>query len=117
MNKSYRVFDTALREAAKGQLGFLHGCLAVDSRTGDVIARSYNSYRKGHKKKQSSHAETSAFYSVPRKLRARIFLVVVRISRDGSPRLSRPCENCQKIIERYKLVVYYTDEFGQLQKF
>lgn len=56
------------------------------------------------------HAEIVAFFRVPPKLRKDVILYVTRTSPDGTTRLSKPCQNCQRMLKRWKTKIYYTTD-------
>ena len=56
----------------------------------------------------SHHAEIVTFYRVPPRLRPHITLYVVNTGRDGSFKLSKPCHNCQRMLKRWNVKIYYS---------
>lgn len=83
---------------------------AVAKRTDDAVVVSTNIFTKiPH---SSGHAEAR----VLKKADIGCTLYVARVTRDGKWAISKPCENCQKLIRsRRVLKVYYTiceNEFG-----
>lgn len=90
--------------ATKSDLRHKHGAVVVKS--GRVLGMGYNKHRNSpsvimegrHRLDCGYHAEAVAIKEAGEKARgATIF--VARINRNGSDLLSKPCENCQKLIE------------------
>ena len=56
------------------------------------------------------HAETVAYYKVPKRLRRLVILIVISIGVDKKLKLSKPCENCQRMLGGKCKIFYSTDE-------
>ena len=65
---------------------------------------------KDSKRILSIHAEISALSKVPRHLRKRVFLVVVRLGASGDLKFSKPCSSCTRAITKEKMQVYYSTD-------
>jgi cytidine deaminase len=57
----------------------------------------------------SYHAEISCLYKVPKKIRTKIILIVIRINNEGKLLNSDPCQNCRKVLNRKRIIVYYSN--------
>lgn len=77
----------------------------------------YSRYLQSRKFAESIHAEVEAIIGLLKTRRAHELvgstLYVSRIDAFGNPRLSKPCRDCQRIIESVGIRrVYYTTETG-----
>jgi len=89
------------------------------SRSGDIICSSSNRLLLGNNVRYSEHAEQAV---VRKLLKVHAFdrykgisIFVFRISSNGVS-MAKPCEKCQKILDRYPLTVFYTTENGSVEK-
>ena len=101
-----RYFYIAKEEAIKSNMAKRHGCLLV--KHNKIIAKGYNTYNQRRNDCYSRHAEVSTIMNCDiNKLRDSI-LYVVRIGACGNYKLSKPCNRCNKIIQKYgiKTVIY-----------
>jgi deoxycytidylate deaminase len=103
-----------------------HHC-AVIVRGGKILAVGYNHRGWNQLSEQyrvcdhtcTVHAEIAAILSKRKKVRfegAKIY--VVRLKRDGTVAMSKPCEMCQHVLYNYgiKRAYYSTDEFPYVAK-
>lgn len=79
-----------------------HGCIIVKG--GRVIGRGYNVYKtnpfiasENHMDRCSVHAEVAAIKNVRGSLKGAT-IYVARINKRGEVRYSKPCSNCQSVI-------------------
>lgn len=107
--------DTLKRTAAKSRMRYRLAAGLFDSK-GNLICMGYN--RRSNRTRYSIHAEEDciakfirAYY--PRKIKPS-FIVVVRINPRGELKLSKPCDNCNRIIEESGVKTYYTLDNGEL---
>jgi hypothetical protein len=56
----------------------------------------------------SYHAEIVAYYRTPKRFRPHITLLVIRINAEGELCMSKPCENCQRILGDKKIKVVHS---------
>jgi cytidine deaminase len=64
------------------------------------------------KENSCSHAELSAVIQVPKKLRHKITLYVIRFTRDGNISMAKPCELCKVFLSQQGIDfgnIYYSD--------
>ncbi len=120
-----KYIEAAKAIALKSKCHVKHGCIIINNK-GNVISEACNSYyrynktglnppyEKGIKIRCSSHAEENAFRNVNHNLLDGAKMFVVRVSSSGDTMLSKPCERCMilcnKYIDNYGLkCVYYSD--------
>lgn len=88
---------------------FKHGAVVV--RHGKVLAVSPNILKNDPKhcpvESCSVHAEVAAMRKAgwPK----RVHLYVARVNSHGDVRLSKPCEDCEAILEVHKVKVFWTE--------
>lgn len=98
------VFDRAVQLAKKSTMNQRHGAVIVKG--GEIIGQGYNHAATFMSHSWSCHAEVSAILNLKNKSKRYLedaTLIVVRIGPDsiGCPmKLSKPCENCRKAIEK-----------------
>jgi hypothetical protein len=117
------VCDKHIKIAAKVAIGgdvikARMSCLAI-SKAGDIICSSSNRLLQGNRVRWSEHAEESVIRKLNR-LNAfnrfrDISLFVFRISSLGIS-LAKPCKNCQRLISKYPLKIFYTTSSGKIEK-
>jgi deoxycytidylate deaminase len=93
-------------------------------RNGKVLCHGSNNLRNSYNGEcicYSTHAEMDVLYKLLRKYKSRPFkdtldlsdctIVVLRLSRDGSIKNSRPCNQCLDTMVRYRIkkILYSTD--------
>jgi hypothetical protein len=93
-------------------------CIAI-ARGGDIICSSSNRLLQGNYIRFSEHCEEGIIRKL-NKLNAfnrfhNISLFVFRISSLGV-RIAKPCKNCQRLISKYPLKVFYTTSSGKIEK-
>ncbi len=113
------VIDIATEQAKKSKMRSYHHGSVIISKTGKIIGKGFNRTDFPQKKngKYSKHAEMVALNDAiekhgPMALRG-AEMVVVRILIDGMLSNSKPCHNCQTVLEscmdKYGLkAVYYS---------
>lgn len=105
MNK---FLERALGVASTSTCRHKHGCVVV--KHGRVIGYGVNRTKNDPKyvdwRHSSVHAEIAALKRANFPKRATIY--VARINNLGQPRLSKPCANCQEVIDGLKCKVEYT---------
>ena len=108
-------FDKASKIAMKSCMNHQHGCVIV-SDEGEILAHGYNRVVDFMCHQFSIHAEVDAICKLKRNrnVLASSSMYIVRISPKTCNLLkySRPCENCQKLIEKYAIKrVYYSTNY------
>lgn len=100
----------AARVAMKSSMTHQHGCVIVAS-DGTVLCEGYNHHKVHMSHRFSVHAEVDALRKAkkhPQKL-SECEMYVVRVSKSGFLKYSRPCEDCAQEIEKYGVrKVYYS---------
>ena len=113
--KHFSMLSRALRIAETSTCRIKHGAVIV--RGGSVLSVGVNTYRNhpnvcGNPETESTyHAEVMALRALKNlKLAEGADIYVARISRDGNPRMSKPCPACQAELEIAGIRnVYYTE--------
>lgn len=94
----------AAQMALRSNISQRHGCLIVDSHTGEILSTGYNHVCTRMCHKFSMHAECDALRKVKKDFDlAFAEMYVVRIGPEslGNPlRMSQPCEECARLILR-----------------
>lgn len=116
------IIKTAIKEAQKStHKQFPVG--AVIFKGNKIISKGFNSIRHCSKIKpqfkewyNSLHAEQQAIISTHKNIKG-CDILVVRIKKDGSFGLAKPCDMCESFI-MYKKIrnVYYTTDEGTIEK-
>ena len=106
------IFEKAIQIAKKSTMLQKHGAVIL-SKNGDIIGQGYNHFSDYMSHQWSCHAEMAALMNIRNKKgRERVAdatLLVVRIGNDGLPKLSKPCENCKREIEKFGIKrVFYS---------
>lgn len=117
----YRYISLACEEAIKSPALYKHGCIAVVS--GKIIARGYNNYRTYSKdgfikNTCTCHAEVDVLRKcLKQNIYKKIKLYVTRISVDNQVLLSKPCNECYKIMKLFEIKnIIYSDILGNIIK-
>lgn len=96
--------NKAAQLAARSNISQRHGCLIVDSHTGEVLSSGYNHVCTRMCHKFSMHAECDALRKIKKDIDlANAEMYVVRIGPEslGNPlRMSQPCEGCARLIQK-----------------
>ncbi len=108
MKKKY--ISIAIQEAEKSPMEHKHGAVVVKNRA--IIGKGHNTnYPDVKCGMYSLHAEISAILNcgIHKHILKNSIVCVVRINKQGDLKYSKPCENCTKFIEKYKVRrVYYS---------
>jgi deoxycytidylate deaminase len=102
--KTEDIFDTLVSLANKSTMQHKHA--AIIYKNGEIIGSGYNYHVDYLSHQFSCHAEVAAIQSCKKKDRQNLSdatLIVIRIGKDNEPRLSKPCTNCQKEIQKYNI--------------
>jgi tRNA(Arg) A34 adenosine deaminase TadA len=107
-----KCIKAAINIALKSKCHVKHGCIIINNK-GTVISEACNSYNylneshlnppyeKGRKIRCSSHAEENALRIVNPKQLIGAKMYVVRVSSEGNTMLSKPCNRCTVICNKY----------------
>lgn len=125
MTRHQRFLNRAVGVALTSEYKFKHGAVIVKGSR--ILAWSVNSFRNHSQidyENSTLHAEEGAIrelhrstgttYRSPMDFR-NYSIYVARVSRQGEPRMSRPCKSCWDLLDYYGFqTVAYTNEFGRL---
>ena len=116
-----QFIERAILEARKSGMSSKHGCICINPKTMEIISTGYNTYEssdfrfdtktlrnQSKNKIYSLHAETRAIFRVSPSFRRNLIIVVVRVNSQGQLLNSRPCSQCERIINKYNIRVYYS---------
>lgn len=108
------LWHRALRASLRSPMQFRVGC-AILTRAG-VSVCAWNKYvgdtatiRCRPDGRRSRHAEVSAVQQIPPHLRRGATVVVVRTRADGTTGCAKPCRDCQRLLDKYAMTVFYSD--------
>ena len=124
MGKQYRYISLAKKVAEQSNYGkFRHGAVLVKGSSIRNVA--YNKHRHcGFGKRfrdrnegdATLHAELGAILGVDRSITQGSTIYVVRINREGHPRMSKPCPMCENAMKHVGVKrVVYTDRDGRIE--
>ncbi len=101
----------AIEEARKSDHeSFRHGAILVSGKT--VISTGYNQPKRNHFDFKSTHAEMQTIICAKRKKInvKNSDIYVVRVSKSGVVRQSRPCDLCMNILKNNEIrSIYYSN--------
>lgn len=107
--KDQKFLDMAMGVALTSECRMKHGAVVV--KHGHVLGFSANIWRNNPKNVDpefcSVHAEIAALRKAGMPKKATVY--VARVNNHGEPRLSKPCANCQEVLDGLKAKVYYTE--------
>lgn len=108
-NKDQRFLDMACGVALESECKFRHGAVVV--KHGHVLGSAPNVQKNDplyvdHKHSQI-HAEIGALKKAGWPDKATIY--VARVNGHGEARLSKPCANCQEVLDQHRIRVVYTE--------
>src|SRR3990172_3125042 len=112
-SKAESMFKQAIREAEKSQCNYRLGSVVVKKR---ILGRACNIYKthpltneRPHARVKGVHAEIAACLNAPRSQVEGSDIYVVRILKDNSLALARPCDICYDVLSRFGINrVFYT---------
>jgi deoxycytidylate deaminase len=112
-----RYLEMAARVAQKSDMTHKHGCVIVLD--DDVLCTGFNVHTIHMFHSYSIHAEVDALKKLNKKKYKNLFhkmeMYVVRIGAgrfEGTLKYSKPCEGCQKAIQKYGIQrVYYSTNY------
>ena len=104
------IFEQCIGNAKKSVMMHKHG--AVLYKNGAVLGQGHNHMSEHMSHAWSCHAEIAAIMSCNKKDRQDLrdaTLIVVRVGTDGGAKLSKPCSNCRRFIEKHGIrKVFYS---------
>lgn len=113
-NEKQQIFlRKAAQLALRSNMLHRHGCIVVNSQTGEILSSGYNHNYIHMYHKMSCHAEYDALRKIKKTFdltNAEMYVVRIGTDKMGYPlKLSKPCEGCRKLIERAQIArVYYS---------
>lgn len=106
--KDQRFLDMASGVALESECKFRHGAVVV--KHGHVLGSATNVQKNDPKfvdfKHSQIHAEIAAMKKAGWPNKATIY--VARVNGNGQNRLSKPCANCQEVLDQFKTKVVFT---------
>lgn len=111
--------EKARNIAAKGNIKRAKVSAIAMTEAGHIITFAHNRQVKNNSNRMSQHAE-EVLVSKLHKLRAfsrfkDLVILVIRIRSKGDLAMSKPCMCCQKILNKYDLTVYYSNQIGIIE--
>lgn len=107
-NKDQRYLDMACGVAMTSECRMKHGAIVV--RHSKILGASPNVEKNNPKftgwENASVHAEIRALKRAGWPVKATVY--VARVNNHGERRMSKPCANCQEILNKFKIRVVYT---------
>lgn len=122
--KQSEIINYAIKVANKSTMTHQHAAVIVNNR-GDILGEGFNKPNNNLTNIYSIHAECACIKNSIKKNKNKLemydlTLYVIRISYINNKsylRLSKPCDNCKKVIDKYaqkyklKTIYYSIDEF------
>lgn len=107
-SKDRRFLDMACGIAVTSECRMKHGALVV--RHSKILGASPNVEKNSPKYVGWQHASVHAEIRAMQRAGwpSKVTVYVARVNNFGEPRLSRPCANCQAILDQFKVKVVYT---------
>lgn len=105
-----RIVKKGVELAFRSQMLRRHASVIVQKIRGEwrIVVRGYNEKFERDGKIWSIHSEVAALRKL-RKTKASEFIMFnVSIGRRGDLRISKPCDNCARALEKAKINCYYT---------
>lgn len=98
----------AMGVALESGCKFRHGALVV--RHGTILGSSPNRWKNDPKYVDYKHSQIHAEIAALKKAGwpSKVTVYVARINGKGEPRLSKPCANCQEVLDANKAKVVWT---------
>jgi tRNA(Arg) A34 adenosine deaminase TadA len=102
-----RLFlDEVYTQALKSEMNFNHG--AIVTHRGRIVGKGHNKYcNSNFNEKTSLHAEVCAIKDALKKITEddlkKCQLIVIRVNREGECLNSKPCCNCTRFINQFKI--------------
>lgn len=106
--KATRFLSMAMGVATTSKCRMKHGAIVV--KHGHVLGSSPNLWKNDPKNVDFQHASVHAEIAALRKAGwpKKVDLYVARVNGNGESRLSKPCANCQAVLDEMKIRVVYT---------
>lgn len=103
-----RFLQMAEGVATQSNCKFRHGALVV--KHGKILGSSPNLWKNDPKYIESKHCQIHAEIAALKKAGwpSKVTVYVARINTKGESRLSKPCANCQEVLDAYKIKVIWT---------
>lgn len=107
-NKNDRFLTMAMGVALSSKCRMKHGAVVV--KHGRILGSSPNLWKNDPKNVHYKHASVHAEMAALRKAGwpTKVTVYVARVNGKGESRLSKPCANCQVVLDEMKIKVVYT---------
>ena len=124
MGKQYRYISLAKKVAEQSNYGkFRHGAILVKGSSIRTVACNKHRhcgfgkrFRDHNDGDPTLHAELGAILGMDRSITQGSSIYVVRINREGLPRMSKPCSMCESAMKHVGVKrVVYTDRDGRIE--
>ena len=124
MGKQHRYISLASKVAEQSDYGkFRHGAVLVKGNSvRNVSCNKHRHCNFGTRFRESNtgiptlHAELGAILGMDRSVTQGATVYVVRINREGTPRMSKPCPMCESALKHVGVKrVVYTDRDGSIE--
>ena len=124
MGKQCRYISFAKKVAEQSDYGkFRHGAVLVKGNSvRNVSCNKYRHCNFGARFRENNtgiptlHAELGAILGMDRSVTQGATIYVVRINREGAPRMSKPCPMCESALKHVGVKrVVYTDRDGRIE--
>jgi deoxycytidylate deaminase len=105
----HRFLQMAMGVALESKCRFRHGAVVV--KHGTVLGSSPNIYKNDPKNVDYQHSQIHAEIAALKKAGwpSRVTVYVARVNGFGTARLSKPCANCQEVLDAHKVKVVWTE--------
>ena len=111
-NVQRKYLQRCARLAERSSLTHKHGCVIVDTKSGEIISQGFNCRLNNHAHVHSLHAEIAAIKNAKKELLNGIEcdMYIVRLGLQGNMRYSKPCKRCSCVIESRTRIrhIYYS---------
>lgn len=111
-NVQKKYLQKCIRLAERSSLTHKHGCVIVDTKSGEIISQGFNCRLNNHAQVTSLHAEIAAIKNAKKDLLNGIEcdMYIVRLGCQGNLRYSKPCKRCSCVIESRTRIrhIYYS---------
>lgn len=103
-----RFLQMAMGVALESVCKFRHGAIVV--RHGTILGSSPNLYKNNPKYVDPKHCQVHAEIAALKKAGwpSKVTVYVARVNGFGTARLSKPCANCQEVLDAHRAKVVWT---------
>ena len=107
--KDSRFLLIAMGVATQSRCKFKHGAIVV--RHGKILSSACNQIKNDPKYVDPKHCQIHAEIAALKKAGwpSKVTVYVARVNGFGTARLSKPCANCQEVLDAHKVKVIWTE--------